>query len=518
MTLESRTSKSIKNAQISLIYYFIQLVLGFFSRKVFFDYLGSEVLGLNTTAGNLLGFLNLAELGIGMSVGYFLYQPLYDKDVVRINKIIALQGWIYRRIAYAIIAGACVLMAFFPLIFEKSPLPVWYAYCTFSVLLFSSMLGYFANYRQVLLQADQKNYKVQRIMQGAIVVKTILQIVFMPVVSCPFIYWLTMEFTFAILGAIVLNKVMKKEYPWLSTSNYDGRILLKEMPEIIKKTKQVFIHKFCSVVLSQCAPLIIYAFSTLTIVAFYGNYQLIVGKISYLLQMIFNSTGAGIGNLIASKNEQRIRYVFWELFDSRLFISCSAMLAIYITIQPFITIWLGEEYVLSERFLIFVIISSTIFINQSTTYSYLGGYGLYGDVWAAGIETVLNLGLSLLFGYYMEFEGVLFGAIISQIIIPCIWKPYYLFTRGMKLNSLRYYFLPLSYRLGIIAFDFIIIRYIITQIDLSFVNGYITWGIYALIVYILITATMGVEFYLMTQGMRDFTKRMYNIVISTIRK
>lgn len=109
---ESRTSKSIKNAQVSLIYYFIQLVLGFFSRKVFFDYLGSEILGLNTTAGNLLGFLNLAELGIGMSVGYFLYQPLYDKDVVRINKIITLQGWIYRRIAYAIIVGACVLMAF----------------------------------------------------------------------------------------------------------------------------------------------------------------------------------------------------------------------------------------------------------------------------------------------------------------------------------------------------------------------------------------------------------------------
>ena len=54
---ESRTSKSIKNAQASLIYYFIQLLLGFFSRKVFFDYLGSEILGLNTTAANLLGFL-----------------------------------------------------------------------------------------------------------------------------------------------------------------------------------------------------------------------------------------------------------------------------------------------------------------------------------------------------------------------------------------------------------------------------------------------------------------------------
>lgn len=108
---ESRTSKSIKNAQASLIYYFIQLLLGFFQESLF-DYLGSEILGLNTTAANLLGFLNLAELGIGMSVGYFLYKPLYDHNTETLNKIIALQGWIYRRIAYIIIILACILMSF----------------------------------------------------------------------------------------------------------------------------------------------------------------------------------------------------------------------------------------------------------------------------------------------------------------------------------------------------------------------------------------------------------------------
>lgn len=31
--IESRTTKSIKNAKVTLIYYFLQLILGFFSRK-----------------------------------------------------------------------------------------------------------------------------------------------------------------------------------------------------------------------------------------------------------------------------------------------------------------------------------------------------------------------------------------------------------------------------------------------------------------------------------------------------
>lgn len=515
---ESRTSKSIKNAQVSLIYYFIQLALGFFSRKVFFDYLGSEILGLNTTVSNLLGFLNLAELGIGMSVGYFLYQPLYDKNTIRINKIIALQGWIYRRIAYVIITGACILMCFFPIIFKKSPLSLWYSYAIFGILLFSSMLGYFVNYKQILLQADQKNYKVQRIMQGAIIAKTILQIVFMPIVPFPFIYWLAMEFVFAILGATVLNRVMKKEYPWLSTSEYDGHKLFKEMPEIIKKTKQVFIHKFSSVVLGSCAPLVMYTFSSLTIVAYYGNYQLIVGKIGYLLQTVFNSTSAGVGNLIASGDKKRIQQVFWELFDSRLYCSISALLTIYFVVQPFITVWLGSDFLLSDFFLITVILTTAITINRVTVDSFIAGYGLFSDVWAPIAETILNLGGSFLFGYLFGFEGVLIGVILSQVLIICLWKPYFLYTKGIQISAMNF-FMPLLLRLAVIGIDFLVFRILFEMYKSNIiVTGYISWAIFFMIIFLLVGAILFIEFYLFTSGMQSFVKRISAIVTNKYKK
>ena len=47
MVTDSRTSKSIKNSSVALAFYFINLVLQFFSRKVFLDYLGAEILGVN---------------------------------------------------------------------------------------------------------------------------------------------------------------------------------------------------------------------------------------------------------------------------------------------------------------------------------------------------------------------------------------------------------------------------------------------------------------------------------------
>lgn len=54
MSANSRTSKSIKNSLFALVFYFINLILQFFSRKIFLDYLGAEVLGLNTTATKIL--------------------------------------------------------------------------------------------------------------------------------------------------------------------------------------------------------------------------------------------------------------------------------------------------------------------------------------------------------------------------------------------------------------------------------------------------------------------------------
>ena len=83
MASESRTAKSIQNVKVALLFYILNLVLQFFSRKIFLDYLGSEVLGLNTTAQNLLSFLNLAELGSGQQ-WHTTYTNLYMNIIIKI--------------------------------------------------------------------------------------------------------------------------------------------------------------------------------------------------------------------------------------------------------------------------------------------------------------------------------------------------------------------------------------------------------------------------------------------------
>lgn len=514
---ESRTQKSLKNAQVALIFYFIQLILGFFSRKAFFDYLGSEILGLNTTASNLLGFLNLAELGVSAAVGYFLYQPLYDKDYDKLNILVSIQGWLYRRVAFIIIGASIILMFFFPLIFNKSPLPLYYAYLTFGVLLFSAMLGYFYNYRQIVLFADQKNYKIQQYTQGTTIVKTILQILFITYLPYPFGSWLVLEVVGSIVTTLILNYVLKREYPWLKTEIFKGKQYIKQYPEVIKKTGQVFFHKIGGVILNQSSPLIIYGFTSLTTVALYGNYILIISKIATLLGTVFNSTGAAVGNLVASKDKERIIRVFWELYDSRLYISVICLMCLYHLTNPFITIWIGQEYCLGNDFLILFIVLNSINMTRTTVDSFINAHGLYGDIWSPIAESVLNIGFSISFGYLWGLNGIILGIMISQIIIISIWKPYFLFKNGMRIRTLKY-FLPVISRYFIIIIIFLLTNNIIYYFNLIKIETVKSLILNSIIIFLIYSVIGGIIFFILFKGMRDFCFRLFNILNNSLNR
>ena len=87
-----RVHKSMLNAEVNLIFYFLTLFCAFFSRRIFLDYLGAEFIGLTGTLGNILGYLNLAEFGITASVGFFLFKPLQTGNHKEVQDILSLLG------------------------------------------------------------------------------------------------------------------------------------------------------------------------------------------------------------------------------------------------------------------------------------------------------------------------------------------------------------------------------------------------------------------------------------------
>ena len=297
---ESRVKKTLLNARVNLIFYFLTLALSFFSRKIFLDCLGANFVGLTGTLQNLLGFLNLAELGIGSAIGYLLYKPLFEHDQQKINEIISVMGYLYRWIGIIILAAGIILSFFLPLIFPDSDtgfsLPlIYFAYFSF---LGSSLIGYFINYRQNLLGADQRNYVVTAYFQSATIIKTLVQMV-LAYYTANYYLWVVVEFAFGIIYSFILNWKINQTYPWLKAEVAQGKKLFRKYPEVMTKTRQLFVHKIAAFVQNQTTPFLIYSFVSLQIVAFYGNYTIITDKISQLVNNFLGSTDAGVGNLIA---------------------------------------------------------------------------------------------------------------------------------------------------------------------------------------------------------------------------
>lgn len=440
----SRTNITIKNIRISFILYLFELLIRFFSRKVFLEYLGTEILGLNTTAQNILSFINLAELGIGSAVTITLYKPFFDGDFKVISEIITLYRHLYYRLSCVIIALAVITMLLFPLIFEKISLPLWYAYASFGVLLFCFTIGNFINYKQVLLLSAQKDYIIRYRIGISTLIKLIFQIFAVKYLNHGFIWWLILEVIFTIIGSISLWMVTKREFSTIKIVDIKLSQLIKKYYSISVKMRQLFFHKIGAVVLTEITPLVIYSYISLTEVALYGNYYIFITNTLKLcnasMQGVFSSTG----NLVAEGDINRCVAVLNEIFHGRFVIGATSAFCLIVLVPPFITNWIGVQYLLGELSLWLMVAFLFIRINRFAIDAFINAFGLYGDTWAPIAEAIVNIGLSIVGGYYWGLDGILAGCMSGTAIIVIIWKPFYLYRRGFNTKALPYWLMYLK--------------------------------------------------------------------------
>lgn len=487
MQNSNRTSKVLTNAKISLLFFVILLFLSFVSRSVFIKYLGTEILGLNTITTNLVGFLNLAELGISAAIASSLYKPLSENNKNKINEIITVQGWLYRKIAYFIMVAACVLMLFFPIIFQKTHLSLWYAYSIFIALLISSLLTYFINYKQVLLIADMKEYKIIISIRSVQIIKILLQILSIIYLQNAFFYWVLLELLYGITSSYVLKRIIDKEYPWLNVNVSNGQEFRVKHPHIITHTKQLFFHKIAGFVLLQTTPLIIYAYVGLTMVSVYDNYMMIILGISTLLNAVFSSFQPGIGNLVATGDKGKILSFFSEFAVLRFWIASVICIALFYQATSFITLWVGKGYVLDT--VVFSWLTLYLFITLTRVFDpFIYAYALYGDIYAPIIEAAINLGLSITLGYFFGLSGILVGVIISLLLVICLWRPYYVFKFAFEAN-LKIYFKSVAFYVSCILFSVLLTSCVLSRIYIVEINlkSFIFNSLLVILIYSLIS-------------------------------
>ncbi|MDE6407086.1 MAG: hypothetical protein K2K50_00575, partial [Anaeroplasmataceae bacterium] len=113
-----------KRLSINLITSFackiISLLFSFVVRKLIIQYLGKEYLGLNSLFTDLLSFLNLADLGLGVVIQTCLYAHLVNSNEERIRGILNFTNKLFKSIALLVIVVGALLLPFINIFVKDS--------------------------------------------------------------------------------------------------------------------------------------------------------------------------------------------------------------------------------------------------------------------------------------------------------------------------------------------------------------------------------------------------------------
>ena len=518
---ESRVHKSVMNVKVGMIFYILSLVLAFFSRKVFLECLGAEFIGLTGMLMNILSFLSVAELGIGTSIVYFLYKPLQEDDHEKINEVMSMLAFLYRCIGVIIGASGLILSLFFPWWFENLTTGLPLVYFAFYSFLATSIAGYIFNYKQLLVSANQKQYLVNAYFQTIAIIQSLTQLLLAWYYRNLWL-WVVVGLVFTIIGIIAFNYRIRQLYPWLQISLRNGRKNLKRYPEVLRKTRQIFVQKIKDFFLYRSDEILVGSFVSVVQVAYYGNYTIITYKLIYLVNILTDGFAAGVGNLLAEGNEQNIMKVFWEMTAIRFFILGFIIFSLIMFMQSFICCWVGPEYQLSNVIAYLLILHIFIYLQNAnaTVYTFIGAYGLFGDVWAAWTELALNLVVTLLLAPSCGIVGILLGKIVSLGVISIFWKPYYLFSHGFHKSVWEFWrgMVPYYILFALFATGAILLKYIVVD---RYVNSLPDLILYGLIITLPLLTLYFLFLFHFTRGMKYFVARnpyIYNKLSFFYRK
>lgn len=493
----NRAEASVKNSSFSIITQVLTVIINFVVKTVFIYTLGNEYLGINGLFSNIITMLSLADLGIGIAIPYSLYKPLSEKNSEKIKTLMNFYKKIYNIIGIVVLLIGLSLTPFLPLIIKDMP-NIQHIYLIYDLFVIHSASSYFFIYKKFLIDSDQKSYITSKITFIFSTGLSIIQI-FILIFTHNFILFLLSSIIMVITQNIYISKKAEQLYPYLKEKNID-ELDKKEYKEIKKNISSLFIYKVGNVIMNGTDNIVISKIIGIIEVGIYSNYLLIINSIYNILNQIFNAITSSIGNLVVTTNEKRSLNVYENLNFFTFTLYGTVCICLMVLINPFINIWIGKDYLLSD--FVSFLIAFNLFLTgmQSVTSSFRNAYGLfYKAKYRPILMCILNIVISIILAKYMGVAGVIIGTIISKLVTVIWLDPYIIYHYGFKENVSKFYKQYLIYLICYLAINFVIYtlyKYIvINNIFMFAIYGILTFTIIALIICLLFHKTKEFKYF-----------------------
>lgn len=450
-----RRENSIRNVVVNLTSQILCIVMSFVCRTVFIQTLGDNYLGVDGLFGNILSLLALAELGIGSTIIFHMYQPLAQKDHKKLGALMAVFKKTYRTIGLIIGLVGLALTPCYHFFIDPS-IKIQNLTLIYLLYIFNSVVTYFYSYQQTIITADQKGYIVSLYRYGFCIVQNILQIIVL-IKTRNFILYFCLQIVFSFFTNYFLARKAGKMYPFLKRYRHE-KLSSEDRAGIVKNVKAMFMHRFGAVIVNGTDSLVISALFGVVSVGYYSNYNMIISKLTDFTSQIFTGITASVGNLGAvegGKKSYRI-YLVANFAGFWIFSFCS--ICLFCLLNPFIEAWVGSTYVLPTQVMLFIVLNFYATGMRQATQTFRDSFGLFWyDRYNAVAEAVINLVCSILLARAIGIAGVFLGTLISTLTTDLWVEPLVLFRHGFHRSPAPYF-----------------LRYFIYAV-LTFAAGSLTW-------------------------------------------
>ena len=467
MADRSRTEYSMINIAVSIGGYILNVLLSFICRIVFVRQMSSEYLGINGLFSNILSMLSLAELGIGTAMIYALYKPVAENDCKKTAAYMRVYGIAYRVIGTVVAVIGISLIPFMDILIKDPPSVQENITVLYLFFLFSTVCSYFLGYRSSIFIANQKNYVVLAISYCVVILQNIAQIAALVAFQNYQIY-LILQVVFALMRDMIISMIAVKKYPYIKKERSE-RLTKQEIIRLARNIKALTVTKLSGVLVNNTDNIVITYFDGLITTGVVSNYSLLISTINSLINQVFSSISASLGNLNAIGDEKHKYEVFRALNLANFWMYGWAAIGIVVLSNDVVELFFGHSYVMGPEISVILAINFYMLGMQCVVGMYKSTMGLFRHgQYILLVTAILNLAGDVIFGQKYGVFGIFLATAVSRFLTNTWYEPFVVFRHGFHLGF-KSYILKYCIYLVLLAGTCVVCCAICTLVKLSLV-------------------------------------------------
>lgn len=408
-----RTKNATLNIAFSLLLQLVTFVRGLILPRIIIPAYGSDVNGLISSITQFLTYIALLEAGVGSIFRTSLYKPLSNGDMDSVSGIINEQKRFYRKIGIIFIFYVFALCAIYPFI-AKTDIDKPYIISCILILSVSTFAEYFISLPYVsLLSADQK----VRISYIVSIIYTIVNIF----VS---LFWVSIKADIRLiyLSMCIIGLLRPLFYTLYIKKHYRLNKNVKADETALSQRWNGFVHHLAYYVHTNTDSTILTVFIGTAMVSVYNVYGAVIFGVEKIITSISNGTAAGIGNLIAKNDKERINQTI-DVFECVQGGVATVLFTITaILLLPFVRIYtlnMTDMNYIQPLFGYIMIIAEAIYCFRCIYSTIATSANKYKETqFGAILECLINLVLSLVLVLVakMGILGVAIGTCAGMLV------------------------------------------------------------------------------------------------------